>query len=643
MRIPIIVLIALFGCVSTRATAAADFLIADFEGTDYGDWKVTGTAFGSGPARGTLPNQMPVTGYQGKALVNSFHGGDDSEGTLTSPEFRIRRKRINFLIGGGRHPGKTCINLLVGGKVVRTATGRDSEHLLWHSWDVVDLAGKTARIEIVDRQRGSWGHINIDHIVQSDRPPKLPDERADLLARAEASLRSAARRAAADAQRPVYHVLPVGNWNNDPNGPLFYKGYYHLFYQLNPYGDDWGNMHWGHVRSKDLAHWEHLPVALWPSKGLGEDHVFSGCAAVNARGKIMLFYTSIGPRLPEQWSAVPEDDDLIKWKKHPGNPLLTEELHGKIKIHEWRDPFLFRHQDRAYLVLGGNLNNNQGGAAVVNVYRAENGALTRWKYLGVLFRHPDRAVKNIECPNFFKLGEKWVLIVSQGQPVQYFVGDLDGKTMRFTPRQRGVMDFGNYYAPNCLEDGKGRRILWGWVNGFQRGRGWNGCLTLPRVLTLGVDGLLRQAPAPELAKLRGQPVAVANLALGDQPHVLEKLRGDSREIIADIEVGQARMVGLAVRRAPDGKQAVRITFDGAQLEVAGTKVPFKLLPAEKSLRLHVFLDRSVLEVYANGRACITRVIQPGKDDLGAAVIAQGGGAKLRRLDSWPMASIWRKN
>src|SRR5262249_30130701 len=146
-----------------------DLLVEDFEGKDYGKWKVTGTAFGPGPARGTLPGQMPVTGYLGEGLVNSFFGGDDSTGTLTSPEIKIERKYITFLIGGGHHPGKGCINLLVDGKVVRTATGPNkkpggTERLDPHAWDVTDLEGKVAVVEILDNATGGWGHINIDHI-----------------------------------------------------------------------------------------------------------------------------------------------------------------------------------------------------------------------------------------------------------------------------------------------------------------------------------------------------------------------------------------------------------------------------------------------------------------------------------------------
>ena len=170
-------LLFLLAASPLAAADRADILVADFEGDTYGDgWKATGTAFGTGPAKGTLPNQMPVSGYLGKGLVNSFKGGDTSTGTLTSPEFKIERRFIGFLIGGGKDPGKTCIDLLVDGKAVRNATGpndRDggSEALAPASWDVAEFADKTAVIRITDRATDGWGHINVDHIVQTDRKP----------------------------------------------------------------------------------------------------------------------------------------------------------------------------------------------------------------------------------------------------------------------------------------------------------------------------------------------------------------------------------------------------------------------------------------------------------------------------------------
>src|SRR6516164_2227012 len=123
-------------------------------------------------ARGAERADILISGFKGKGLVNSYHGGDKSTGTLTSPAFKIERRYINFLVGGGKYPGQTCMNLLVAGKTVRTATGPNdrpggSEHLDWHSWDVKELEGKTAIIQIVDQRKGGWGHINIDHIVQT--------------------------------------------------------------------------------------------------------------------------------------------------------------------------------------------------------------------------------------------------------------------------------------------------------------------------------------------------------------------------------------------------------------------------------------------------------------------------------------------
>ncbi len=155
-----------------------DIVIADFESETYAPWIVTGEAFGPGPARGTLPGQMHVDGYQGSRLVNSYHLGDETTGTLTSPEFRIERPYISFLIGGGKDLENTCIQLLIGDAVSRVATGPNdrpggSERLAPEGWDVRDLVGQNARIRIIDNAGGGWGHINVDQIVQTDRKPPI--------------------------------------------------------------------------------------------------------------------------------------------------------------------------------------------------------------------------------------------------------------------------------------------------------------------------------------------------------------------------------------------------------------------------------------------------------------------------------------
>ncbi|MFF5362045.1 GH32 C-terminal domain-containing protein [Streptomyces scabiei] len=146
--------------------------LADFEGGTYGAWTATGDAFGPAPATGTLSGQQQVTGFQGSGLVNTFRNGDATTGTLTSPEFTIDKRYVSFRIGGGNHPvgsaDPTALELLVDGQVVRSATGRDAEALQAASWDVRDLAGRTARIRVVDDNTGSWGHINADQITLSD-------------------------------------------------------------------------------------------------------------------------------------------------------------------------------------------------------------------------------------------------------------------------------------------------------------------------------------------------------------------------------------------------------------------------------------------------------------------------------------------
>jgi beta-fructofuranosidase len=383
-----------------------------------------------------------------------------------------------------------------------------------------------------------------------------------------------------------------------------------------------------------------MPIALWPSKNDGEEHVFSGSAAVNDNGELMLFYTSIGGRLPEQWAAIPEDDDLVRWKKHPANPILTEALHDQ-KTYEWRDPYHFKAGDDHYLVLGGNLNNNAGGQAIVGVYRAENKELTRWKYQGVLFQHPDANIKNIECPLFFRLGNRWVLIISQGQPVQYFVGDLDRKTMKFTPTNRGVMDWGNYYAPNCFTDPAGATTLWGWMNGTPAGRGWRHCMTLPRRLSIGDDGTLRQRPAEALATLRGKPMFQIAGEIDTAGRTMESIQGDALELLLSVEPRDASGLQVTLPRS-NGAPAIRLSLQEKQVELQGSHAEIEL-PKDGPFDLRLFVDHSVVELYINDQACITRSIDTPHE--GAAVESlnirpEGGSATFKNLTAWPIRSGW---
>lgn len=183
-----VLLWAIFSLTIGHCRAANDIVYARFDGPTYGQWKAEGAAFGSGPAHGTLPTQMDVQGFQGRGLASSFHGGDDAKGCLTSPDFIIQRQYIAFLIGGGGFAGKTCLNLIVEGKVVRTATGPNtrsggSERLSQDGWDVNNLKGKTAHFEIVDDATGGWGHISVDQIIFTDKKPAFAPKLRDNVSR----------------------------------------------------------------------------------------------------------------------------------------------------------------------------------------------------------------------------------------------------------------------------------------------------------------------------------------------------------------------------------------------------------------------------------------------------------------------------
>ncbi len=649
--LPATVLLALFTFTPLIHAAPApatvrttnEIVFADFEGDNWGSWTATGDAFGPGPARGTLTNQQAVTGFLGRGFVNSFVGGDKSTGTLTSPEFTITLPYINMLLGGGNHPGTLCINLLIDGAVVQSASGYESEHLHWHVWNLFPHLRKKAHLQIVDNHTGGWGHLNVDQITFSDRP-KVHRFFNDPVTHAMTSIDEAARKVANDPTRPTFHFIAPGNWMNDPNGVFYFRDYFHMYYQHNPYGEGWGHMHWGHARSRDMINWKHLPVSLWPSKELGEDHVFSGCATTNSEGQVMAFYTSIGRgksagAYAEQWVGI-GDSDANTFVKHPANPILSEKLHGNTKVWDWRDPFIFRDGGKVFMVLGGNLNQAKGGQGVVLLYEAVNGLLTNWTYRGVLWTHPDPEVKNIECPNFFKLGDRWVLIISPYRKVEYFTGSFDPVAGKFTATQRGLMDHGDdYYAPNSMEDPEGRRVLWGWVRNFKTGHGWNGCLTLPRLLTLNTNGHLLQSPPPELAKMRSQPFTLSTTTLKNTTNSMENVRGDALEVLAEFEPGDATAFGLRLRASADGSQAVTVSYDGTNVTAAGVSAKLSLPPGDKSLKLHVLLDHSVLEVYANGQACLTKVIYPGERDLGLGLFAAGGSVKLKSLNVWPLKPI----
>lgn len=271
----------------------------------------------------------------------------------------------------------------------------------------------------------------------------------------------ALERAAQDPERPVYHFRPPARWMRDSNGTSHYRGRHHLFHQLNPFGAEWNHMYRGHARNRDLVNWEHLPIALRPSKEKGEAHVFSGGAAFGPDGRPRLFYTGIGRRDLEQWMALAEDEDLVRRRKYEHSAVLTLAAHGGLRVAEWRDPFLFAAGGATSMVCGGNLR-ERGGAAAVQLYEAADAELSRWRHRGVVSDYRRQDVYNSECPNLFPRDGRWMLLVSPHRQCEYFIVSLDLQRARFEPLSPGTLDAGDAYASNMSPDADGRVILRPW-------------------------------------------------------------------------------------------------------------------------------------------------------------------------------------
>ncbi|MFN3653674.1 MAG: GH32 C-terminal domain-containing protein [Armatimonadota bacterium] len=680
--------------------AEPDVVIADFEGPDYGAWQVEGEAFGPGPARGTLPNQMPVSGFLGQGLVNSFFKGDDTTGTLTSPEFRINRRYLSFLIGGGHHPGRASIDLLVNGQVVRTATGPNrqsggTERLDPHFWDVGDLAGKAARIRIVDQVQGGWGHINIDHLVLTDRRPTslFADQSREIVARRRylhLPVKNGApkRRMRVDvdgrtarefeieivdsepdfwvfldlqpfqgktltlrleqvpesfrglhsvsqsdeppgggtlyreALRPQLHFTSRRGWLNDPNGLVYLDGEWHLFYQHNPYGWEWGNMHWGHAVSRDLFHWQELPIALYP-RSYG-DWAFSGSAVVDRQntsgfrtGKeelLVAAYTSTG----RGECIVYSTDRGRTWTEYAGNPVVR---------HAGRDPRLLWHQPSRQWVMAvyDETDNSQN----ISFYTSPN--LKEWSF-------QSRIDGFFECPELFELpvegrpGERrWVLYGADGQ---YVLGDFDGRRFRPEPGRHQLW-YGSFYASQIYSNAPdGRVIQVGWSRGVSHPRmPFNQQMNLPVELKLvrtPRGPRLQAEPVRELRRLH-QPGAVqrwAGVAVQESTR-LGSIQGDLLDFTAELEPGDASEVTLDLG-------GVRIRYDARKQELscAGVTAPAPL--AAGRLRLRAIVDRASTEIFAEGGRVVLATGATLSADPVFTVSAAGGRALLRSAAVRPL-------
>lgn len=434
---------------------------------------------------------------------------------------------------------------------------------------------------------------------------------------------------------------------NDPNGTILHGGWYHLFFQHDPDRDTWGRMHWGHARSRDLVHWQLLPLALVPAKELGEDHCFSGSAWRDAAGRVLLFYSSVegdhdGFRTA-QW-AVRAGGELDEFRRVEANPVVRPADEGDARLGPTaRDPFVFERSGRTFMVLGADLP-DEDGAPVIPLYEAAAPDLLRWRYRGFMYRPPAGERRFLECPNLLRVGDADVLLLSPHGPVEYRIGRFDADSGSFEADRGGRLDESmDFYATStfALEENPEPAVV-GWVRGWSAGRGWNGALSLPRRLSIGPDGALLQRPEPALRQLRGAAaemhgcvVAPGEPVSGGPPPTA------SLELEAVLRPGDGdaglRLVG------PDGSAVLELRIDavGGSAELAGQSFDLPDAPdGRRSLRL--FWDRSVAELFVDdGRRVCTRVIDEADGaPLNVEWFARGAPFEVVRAAVWPLAPIW---
>jgi len=447
---------------------------------------------------------------------------------------------------------------------------------------------------------------------------------------------------------PIYHFVP-GNWMNDPK-LFFWNGAYHVFFQHNPNGPFWGTMHWGHTVSRDLVHWTPLPIALAPTPGgPDQDGCFTG-SVVAVEDGFRIFYTGIPSLEPFcQTQCMASSEDLISWEKYPGNPLNISKPDGFGPC--WRDPCVWKEGEDWFMLIGGEQWKGKGG--VVFLYRSQN--LIDWQYVHILHQgsreqvhslSPTAAAYHFECPDFFPLEDKYVLLTTHAPQTFWRVGSYTDH--RFEMERFGVMDGGGFCSAKTLIDDRGRRIAWGFL---WPGWGWirepipeaeqagfSGVLSLPRELTILPDGGLGLEPVPELEALRGDHWRFEQLELhGDDEAeivLLDGVEGDALEMIVRFTPSTARVFGAIVRCSPDLDELTEITYDRDAQRLGGAPLE---LADEEELILRIYLDRSVIEAFANGRACQTlRVLTERDDRVRVGLLARGGVANVASVDVWKM-------
>ena len=451
--------------------------------------------------------------------------------------------------------------------------------------------------------------------------------------------------------RPKIHVAPPRNWVNDPNGPILWNDQYHLFYQHNPHAPVWGDMHWGHAVSDDLATWRDLGIALAPTPGGPDaDGCWSGCART-IDGVPTLFYTGLSGsgtdlRAESVCRAVAGDDELQTFIKDADNPLIpASERPAGHRQH--RDPFVFRDEPRDRWVLlqstGIQTDDYSGGAVVLY----DSPDTTTWTYRGVLFTLPDQTGDLDtgpvwECPAFFELDGTWVLLVSVQLPLErsaglcpytiWFTGSFDGTA--FEMQHRGLLDHGDmFYAPAVLAHPDGRQLMWGWVQesadqSILDEIGSAGALSLPREVNVSGGEVVTRF-ARELEVLWAEVAELADVAL------------HANESLALGHPGPCWRLRLEITRAPVG---IRLGWDGdEELTLIAGAGEVRLLRGVHELgsaplpagecALDLIVDATVLELHVAGAALTARLPYSYRPEPALLGGAHGGTARLVRLHS----------
>lgn len=478
------------------------------------------------------------------------------------------------------------------------------------------------------------------------------------------------QRLSSDPYRPVYHyVNPEGNLN-DPNGLCCWQGRYHLFYQAYPPEDP--RQHWGHAISDDLVRWEDLPLAIYP--GI-EEKCFSGSTLVEDDRVIAMYYGTRAGNMV----AVSDDPLLLNWEKIPGNPVIPNiDADANGRPYRVYDPCIWKEEEGYYALSGNHWDGLifNDCRMVQHLFFSQD--LRRWIYLGPfiegdIFTAPgeDGAV-----PYFWPIGDRHILLFASHQRgSQYLLGDYDRTHHRFKPFAHGRFNFGpigpgGVHAPSATPDGKGGVYVIHNINEGRPTEGWNHLMSLTRLLTLGSDDTLRIEPVPAIESLRADHTHVGETCLpANRDIVIEGAQGNAMELAVEIDSADAREIGVSVLCSPDREEYTLIRFcrqghltvnrngrsyqqDALMIDPSRSSLlpdvnarPPETAPLafEKGepLRLRIFIDRSVVEVFANGRQCVALRVYPARrDSVGVSIRAHGRDAVLRTLDAWQMKSIW---